>query len=104
MGRADRGRRDMTAPPLPAAVPVLACSSIRADRTGKSLDPGAAEPVPASALSQLRPAKSRVSRLQVRLRLLSAGKIRISSDAPRRVLRRDSMITGEKIAGTEEEQ
>jgi hypothetical protein len=67
-------------------------------------EPSTAEPVPASALSQLRPAKSRVSRLQVRLRLLSAGKIRISSDAPRRVLRRDSMITGEKIAGTEEEQ
>ena len=39
----------------------------------------------------------RLSRFQVRLRPISTGKIGISSDAPRRALQRDSMMTGEEI-------
>jgi hypothetical protein len=48
----------------------------------------------------LRPAKSRVSRCQARLRPIPAGRIGLFSDAPGRALRQGSLVTGEETAGT----
>src|SRR6516165_5413142 len=41
----------------------------------------------------------RVSRFPVRLRPIPAGKVGLSSNAPARALRQDSMVTGEEMAG-----